>query len=1064
MTFTDPKTSFLHCLKACGILLLTLVLTNDSKGQSTATRSVQPSTEREYRLRYPPFQKWQAFHAPTYHLYYPQGYDSVAAFISRELPPAIELIRRRSGLAAPKNPQLILYPSTTALYRSNIGTAGPGTFSLPTFVTKGTRLLIPFDGDYKDLGNQLKRALMQGAWEARFPQGLETQAKGGDDIPNWYKEGTIAFMAEGWQPGHEDALKTLYKSQQPQSWYAIIGRDGELAGRALNYYLTRALFPQAAQGTLFRVAEKKSLPRGIRLVAKAPYDTVLSRCYRFYQTRFGIQSTDSNTVASIHPDKNKGNKTGKAPSLLPIAIRKPKGRLLNWTLSPDGTTIAITTSERRDEQRTLWLYQTGTKRLKKAQTCQLPPWYGTHPTDPYPLLGWEGNTLWTLQPERGQLLLRRATASNSDKGYRLKALDGIGAFTPMGGDRFLLAAHRYGQSDLVVYDGRRDRYTPLTNDPYDDTRPLALPDATTTSLIWNSDRPDKKAKDTTQHWHGLYQLKGDQPRPLATDTLDRVQWDGTQAIDHTRLLVRTTQTGTTRWQELHLPSNGAITHQDKGQGRRLTTGEPLQYLKTTDKIVTLQTTLDSLFFQTEPMNDWLEKNKATDKDTTSPWLTDYRNDEQRRKSEDSLLSAARDTTPSFLGGVLDRMGSDPKSRKTADSLKEAGLFRPSKAKPYVLQLYSAYFTARVNNDYYINRLQPYRTYQGTFQYPKTGALAQGGYSDLFENHHFTVAYRLPSGTDGSDFFVKYENKRDRTGWGATYFRKVERLQPDPQRDWRDAQGRRYPNLANVKTHYYEVFASRPIAYDASGTITVAFRKDRTVFLATDQYSLGFEALRSQWLMGSVNGILDKRLKTLPQLYRGYRLQGTLDAFNGFGLDKAAVFAAEFRAEEHLPLYRGITLQIKGRAGISGGDARLLYNLGGVDGAVNPKADSSVLFSQSSPYAFQTLATALRGYPQNSLFGDRYALGNIDLVVPIMTVLKLKTPLPSLNELQLGLFADGAAAQESWQRNNNNNKPKGLWSYGLTGRTLLAGYPISASMGWPGALNRQPLWYLSLTVQ
>jgi hypothetical protein len=49
----------------------------------------------------------------------------------------------------------------------------------------------------------------------------------------------------------------------------------------------------------------------------------------------------------------------------------------------------------------------------------------------------------------------------------------------------------------------------------------------------------------------------------------------------------------------------------------------------------------------------------------------------------------------------------------------------------VLQLCSTYFTAKINNDYFINRYQPYQGYQGTFKFPQIGGMDQGGFSDLF---------------------------------------------------------------------------------------------------------------------------------------------------------------------------------------------------------------------------------------------------------------------------------------------------------------------------------------------
>ena len=139
---------------------------------------------------------------------------------------------------------------------------------------------------------------------------------------------------------------------------------------------------------------------------------------------------------------------------------------------------------------------------------------------------------------------------------------------------------------------------------------------------------------------------------------------------------------------------------------------------------------------------------------------------------------------------------------------------------------------------------------------------------------------------------------------------------------------------------------------------------------------------------------------------------------------------------HKPLYKYITLVLQGHAGYSGGDHSVLYNLGGVDNNITPRVDSTVHFSQDAPYAFQALVTPFRGYYQNSLYGSRYALLNADIYFPLFqSLIPLETPLSFLNNLQLGLFTDLAAAcgkplystaGKGWQT-----------AYGFSARTTLA---------------------------
>jgi outer membrane protein assembly factor BamA len=60
-----------------------------------------------------------------------------------------------------------------------------------------------------------------------------------------------------------------------------------------------------------------------------------------------------------------------------------------------------------------------------------------------------------------------------------------------------------------------------------------------------------------------------------------------------------------------------------------------------------------------------------------------------------------------------------------------------------------------------------------------------------------------------------------------------------------------------------------------------------------------------------------------------------------------------------------------------------------------------------------------------------------------------------------MFTDAATAKETWTTNPNATW---LWSYGLSARSNLAGYPIRVDVAWPGTFNQQPVWYFSLSLK
>ena len=543
------------------------------------------------------------------------------------------------------------------------------------------------------------------------------------------------------------------------------------------------------------------------------------------------------------------------------------------------------------------------------------------------------------------------------------------------------------------------------------------------------------------------------------------------------LLAVTTRAGKEQVALIRKPSSGS-----KDAVEVLGDAGLFQYLPQKGQIASFKPFRDSLLLTFQPVDDWIASCRRNSPAQGSPWMEDYRHSLALRKAEDSILKAARDGGgPSFLDGVLtpapaapsnisskgkgDKLkdGNDKNSRDSIrkDSIRQVGLYSAKRVKPYVLQLHSAYFTAQVNNDYFANRYQPYLAYQGSFRVPEAGGLVQGGLTDLLENHLLTVSYRLPAATEGSDFNIRYQNSARRLGWGLAYYRDVSTLKPDPERSWVDDMGRPYPDAAKVKTHYYEGSLKYPLSYYAGLSFSTAVRKDRTVFLALDKYSLDFAPIKSLWSVSTMSYQLNKLEPTLPNLYRGFSVAVHADGFKAFTQGGDALGALSVDASWHKPLYKYITLVLQVHGGLSGGGQRILYNLGGVDNNLTPRIDSTVHFGQDAPYAFQTLVTPFRGYLQNSLYGDRYGLVNADVYFPLFTTLMpIETDFPSLNNLQPGLFADGATAKQTF---NAAYQGQYKWSFGAILRTVLAGYPLRFDLGWPGTFNKAPVWYLSLNL-
>jgi hypothetical protein len=74
------------------------------------------------------------------------------------------------------------------------------------------------------------------------------------------------------------------------------------------------------------------------------------------------------------------------------------------------------------------------------------------------------------------------------------------------------------------------------------------------------------------------------------------------------------------------------------------------------------------------------------------------------------------------------------------------------------------------------------------------------------------------------------------------------------------------------------------------------------------------------------------------------------------------------------------------ASTSLGDQKLIYYLGATDGWIIPRFNDETPIDYTQNYAYQTVATNLRGFDQNIRNGNSFALINSEIRVPIFKYL------------------------------------------------------------------------------
>jgi hypothetical protein len=458
-----------------------------------------------------------------------------------------------------------------------------------------------------------------------------------------------------------------------------------------------------------------------------------------------------------------------------------------------------------------------------------------------------------------------------------------------------------------------------------------------------------------------------------------------------------------------------------------------------------------------------------------------------KKDEDVFQNDFNDAKDSVtLGRIFD---ADVSSNEEP-VLKKARLF------DYTLKFSLDNVTTGFDNALILNRYQPY-----TGSGPVTvgtgyglNGLMKASVVDLMEDLRFLGGARLPTffnnrpGDAGSGFLLNN---------GGEYFFMVNWLK------WRlDLRGWYYrsvqpttlfnnPNafIGNQFTNLYQVDLKYPLDVVRSVRVSMSFRRDKSVVIPENQTSLKDPDTKLSYVIGTLAYVHDNTLNPTTNIWNGLRYKVFVDIYNQLGSNTSkaglSTINAGFDLRYYYPIYRNFIWAGRAAGDISMGDQKIVYYLGGTDGWLLPRFNSSKLPPQppTPEYTYQALAQNLRGFDQNVTFGNNALVLNSEFRFPVFTTL-LNRPINNafLRNFQLVQFFDLGTAWDG--KYTKIKRPSVVYSepgnplgveirsgglgpfaggYGFGARSTLLGYFLRFDAAWEmkGFFRGKPQLYLSM---
>ncbi|MEX2589430.1 MAG: hypothetical protein WD334_04435, partial [Chitinophagales bacterium] len=444
---------------------------------------------------------------------------------------------------------------------------------------------------------------------------------------------------------------------------------------------------------------------------------------------------------------------------------------------------------------------------------------------------------------------------------------------------------------------------------------------------------------------------------------------------------------------------------------------------------------------------------------------------------------------------------------SAEAEVSKGVFQQTRVLPYKVKFSTDYVLTQIDNSLIMTRYQKFAPGAPVFQNPPFSGTINLGVSDLFEDYRIFGGFRFPFNFQGSEYFIGYENLRKRLDKQIKYYRRVmpqtytDRVPFTNEPVNTDAG---IPLEAKIKTNYVESRFTYPIDVLRSFRFFLAYRHDNYVYQKQEEFSANLDNYKENWLFFRLEYVFDNtiglglnlrkgvRFKFFSEIHKEFQMQpqGIIDNvdFNLPSFDNSYFGVLGFDFRYYQPIHKEIIWANRLALGTSYGTKKLVYYLGGVDSWLipSPEFDNDTEVSLDQNYAFQTIVTNMRGFPQNVRNGNSYFVLNSEIRVPIFTYL-INNPIRSefIRNFQIIGFTDIGSAWEGLNPYKDENqvftstigesspvvtvnyfKNPVVFGYGFGLRTSLFGYFIRADLAWgndSGQRTEKPRLYISLNL-
>lgn len=1062
------------------------------------------------RMKYENF-FWTYYAYDRYDVYFYEEGKDLANYVSKVAKKEVESIERLFDYAMEERFQFIVFNKHSDFKQSNIGLSNDEQYNIGG-VTRiaGTKIILYYEGDHSKLDEQIREGITQVLVdEMMYGGSLRQMVKNNTllNLPDWYLKGLVSYVAKDWNSDIDNRVKDGVLNRRYNNINYLTGDDAIYAGHAFWKHVANNYGETTISNMLYMTRISRNIDNSALFVLGIPLRTLWNECLEFYGYKY-------------NDDKNR-----KMPEQAPILKRPKSSRTYaQLKVSPDGSKVIYTTNELG--QYKIWLYDFNTKQTQRILKAE-------HKLDrindySYPLLAWHpsGKLFSYIIERRGFVVLQTyelqtgAITERNITGFE-KILDYSYSDD---GKKFVMSAVQKGQTDIFVFTAASSAYYQVTKDIYDDLHPRFANNSS--RIVFASNRPgdtlyfDPKRKYADkQNFKDIYAFDYLRKSPVLARVTNTRNFDESYPTDYdsTHVSFLSDMNGVRNRYIAAFDSTLAyvdtIAHYKTIVSSFPVTNYSRNVLE--QNIDVKSGKISEVFYRNGKYRMYIspkpEAAKLTPIQLTNTSYRDYKISVEKKQEKESQEKEQKiDLTPTISNVKQLSNNESPKSKDSTEidinnyvfenetpkptytetpsatqntvSTDTAAVSTPSGKDEFQLAKQQNYNTA-YSIDYVVTQLdnsflnRSYQKFTGgggpVFLNSGVNGLMKVGISDLFEDYRITAGVRFSGEITNNEYFLSYEDRMYNLDKQLVLHRQsLQTLDADR-------------NVVKIHTHDARYSVSLPFSEVASVRGAVTYRNDRTIYLSVSDANLARRSKYDNWASTLVQYVYDNTLKQGLNLYNGFRGKAFAEYYKQVGKPKTDFFVLGLDARYYLKIHRDLVWANRLAASTSFGSQKLVYYMGGVDNWFIPKFDNTINISQTNGYAYQTLATNMRGFYQNARNGNTFAVINSELRLPIIKYFARK-PIRSdfAQNFQLIVFGDVGTAWTGYspleEKNSFNTRIIGtnktpylitlttqhdplIGGYGWGMRSRIFGYFVRLDRAWgvQDGIVLKPMTYISL---